>query len=157
TTLTASMRHSAGAEPSGTAVRCSNASAVAKPAEAGMVFAITAAAAGPPTRGCRMRPMLDSATGNIAKLPESTGPALPLNPMTAATRVQTSSPRRGTWYQWCFADGAGQWPNRSASGTHTRNVTTLSAMAPPNVQVIDPATSASANQAAKAAERLAAI
>lgn len=157
TTLTSNVRQSAGAVPSSTAVKCSNASPVAKPADAGMAFAITAAVATPLMRRWRMRPVPDSAIGNRARLPESTGPSLALRPTTAATRIHASSTRNKTSYQRCSLGGIVPWQKRSASGTHRPNVTRVSMMTPANVQVSDPARTASTIHVAKAAAKLAAI
>ena len=77
------------------------------PASPGIPFAMMAAVARPPVRGWKMSTMLDSTTGNSAKIPVRPGPSRALAPTTASTSAATSPARSGMSYQRRTTGGIG--------------------------------------------------
>src|SRR5674536_68818 len=69
------------------------------------LLAITAAAARPPIRGCRMRMRLVLEIGKTASRPVSIGPAQLLASRIAAIKPQTRIVRNGKSYQACLSRG----------------------------------------------------
>ena len=97
------------AEPNRNAPTCSTAIARPNPIRPQAPFAMTAAVAGPPMRGCRISIIEVNTIGNSASMPLMAGPTQPDSVTTVATSDATSDARRGISNQRREIGGIRAW------------------------------------------------
>jgi len=119
------------AEPRWSAATCSTAMAMPSPIRPHPLLASTAAVAGPPMRGCRIRIRLVNTTGNNAMMPLIVAPTRPERVTTMATTVATSAARNGISYQRRVISGILAPRKRCTSGRTSAKAATLSAIPTP--------------------------